>query len=185
MHRDALIIVHPHYGCTSRASMPHSREMRHLKRGQEWARENPLAERILREHNGRDNVYRVEALLARERCEIVFMLDHDCFRQLKWDELLELRQSLGPELAARVVDEVERLKMRLTSWFLDNFGEGYLLGINHRNTGPYLRRNFDFPCDMRIVLMGEFLHCCVHEVSHSLSVMSFSNVHIDEEKCAA
>ena len=185
MHRDALIIVHPHYGCTSRAAMPRARNMRQLNKGQEWARENPLAEKILREHNGRNAVYMVEALLAKERLETVFMLDHDCFSKYRWDELIELGRPMGPELAARVVEEVERIKKGLASWFIDNFGEGHLLSINHRNTGPYFRKNFDFPINMRIVLIGEYLHACIDEVSHSLSVMSFNNVHVDEEKCAS
>ncbi len=185
MHRNALIIVHPHYGCTPNARMPCPDRIRQLNKGQEWARENPLAERILCEHNSRDSVYKMEALLAKGRREIVFMLDHDCFRRYRWDERWEIRQSMDPELAARVVEEVERIKKGLVSWFLDNFGEGQLLGINHRNTGPYLRRNFDFPCDMRIVLIGEYLHACIDDVSHSLSVMCFNNVHVDEGKCAA
>lgn len=186
MHRDALIIVHPHYGCTPNATMPCPGRMRQLNKGQEWARENPLAERILCEHNGRDSIYKEEALLARERREIVFMLDHDCFRQYRWDERWEIRQAMDKELASRVVEGVEGIKARLVSWFLDNFGEGQILNINHRNTGPHLRKNYPgFPCDMRIVLIGEYLHACVDEVSHSLSVMSFCNVHVDEEKCAA
>jgi len=185
MHKDALIIVHPHYGCAPKTSMPRARNICKLRKGQEWARVNPLAEKILREHNGRNSVYTEEARLAKERCEIVFMLDHNCFKQYRWDELIELRQSMGPELAARVVGEVERIKMGLTSWFLRNFGEGHVLNINHMNTGHYLRKNFDFPVNMRIVLIGEYLHCCVADVRHSLSVMSFHNVHVDEEKCVA
>ena len=185
MHRDALVIVHPHYGCTSKATMPHSKKMRHLRKGQEWARESPLAERILCEHNGRDSVYRREALLAKGRRETVFMLDHDLFSKWRRDELVELRRRMGPELAAQALEEVERMKNGLVSWFLENFGDGHLLGIDHRSVGLYFRRNFEFPCNMRIVLIGEYLGCCVDDVRNSLAVMSFSNVHVDEGKCAA
>lgn len=185
MHRDALIIVHPHYGCTYNKEMPFARNKRTLHRNQRWASENPLAERIIQEHNGRNTVYMVEALLANDRCDMVFMLDHDRFEKFKWDEFTWLRRSMDQKTACLVVDEVERIKKGLVSWFLDNFGEGHLLRIDHRNIGPYLRRKFDFPVNMHISLMGEFLDACVHEASHSLSIMSFSNVRIDEEKCVA
>lgn len=185
MPNSLRIIVHPHCGINDGKMRCIEGRKNAPGRPRGWAKAHPLAEDILLRYSLRDRVYRAEARTARARGIPIILMDHKFYPKCINDDASHLMYNSSPPIpramALRLSHEICRMKGDLVEWFGEEFGEENIFRGKITAIGGHL---FDrAPRSTKIRIIGEFLHCCVHDVFNSLLRSGYLFSRIIRDKC--